>query len=285
MSDSSVKAGVEDVLSSIRRLVDEEGRKILGASKVGADRKPARLVLTDALRVAETNEASQADSLVNLARDFSVDAFLIREAEFAPVEPANRKIEPMVLKASDRVYPIPPRAQPRPVAAVTPNKQQESRDLAGSLSAKIEALEAAIARTEDQWEPDGISDDAYAGTRTRRIHWDTEAGFDQSDPEAGKDRADASNERDEPETGEAATFVRDRKPQDQNRRTAGVSPDPDPEALAAASVEMDEDALRALITEVVRKELQGALGERITRNIRKLVRREINRALAAQTLD
>ena len=47
---------------------------------------------------------------------------------------------------------------------------------------------------------------------------------------------------------------------------------------------LDEEALRDLVAEIVRQELQGALGERITRNVRKLVRREIQRALAAQEL-
>ena len=48
---------------------------------------------------------------------------------------------------------------------------------------------------------------------------------------------------------------------------------------------LDEDALRDLVADIVREELQGALGERITRNVRKLVRREIHRALAAQELE
>ncbi|UTS81241.1 hypothetical protein [Phaeobacter piscinae] len=47
---------------------------------------------------------------------------------------------------------------------------------------------------------------------------------------------------------------------------------------------LDEHALRELVSEIVREELQGALGERITRNVRKLVRREIHRALSAQNL-
>ncbi len=42
---------------------------------------------------------------------------------------------------------------------------------------------------------------------------------------------------------------------------------------------IDEAALRAMIAEVVRDELKGALGERVSRNIRALVRREIARAL------
>ncbi|MDH5452409.1 MAG: hypothetical protein OEY05_05050 [Paracoccaceae bacterium] len=42
---------------------------------------------------------------------------------------------------------------------------------------------------------------------------------------------------------------------------------------------IDTETLRELVTEIIRQELQGPLGERITRNVRKLVRREINRAL------
>lgn len=48
---------------------------------------------------------------------------------------------------------------------------------------------------------------------------------------------------------------------------------------------VDEDALRAIIADVVREELQGELGVRITRNVRKLVRREIRLALAAQDIE
>ncbi|MEL6204453.1 MAG: hypothetical protein AAFR47_03970 [Pseudomonadota bacterium] len=49
--------------------------------------------------------------------------------------------------------------------------------------------------------------------------------------------------------------------------------------------EVDEEQLRALIAEVVHKELQGQLGERVTRNIRRLVQREIARALEARGND
>ncbi|WP_425038009.1 hypothetical protein [Primorskyibacter sp. S187A] len=48
---------------------------------------------------------------------------------------------------------------------------------------------------------------------------------------------------------------------------------------------VDEDMLRGIVTSIVREELRGVLGERITRNVRKLVRREIQRALASHELD
>jgi hypothetical protein len=48
---------------------------------------------------------------------------------------------------------------------------------------------------------------------------------------------------------------------------------------------LDEDSLRDLVSDMVREELQGELGDRITRNVRKLVRREIQRALASREFE
>lgn len=48
---------------------------------------------------------------------------------------------------------------------------------------------------------------------------------------------------------------------------------------------IDESVLRQMVVDIVREELQGALGERITRNVRRLVRREIHRALASHELE
>lgn len=47
---------------------------------------------------------------------------------------------------------------------------------------------------------------------------------------------------------------------------------------------VDDDELRALVAEVIGEELRGPLGERMTRNIRRLVRREVQRALAMRDL-
>ena len=48
---------------------------------------------------------------------------------------------------------------------------------------------------------------------------------------------------------------------------------------------IDEHTLREIIADVVREELQGNLGQRITRNVRKMVRREIRLVIAADELD
>lgn len=46
----------------------------------------------------------------------------------------------------------------------------------------------------------------------------------------------------------------------------------------------DGDELAALVRRMITEELRGELGEQVTRNIRKLVRIEIDRALAAKDL-
>ncbi|MCL1628006.1 hypothetical protein M3N55_04625 [Roseibaca sp. V10] len=56
------------------------------------------------------------------------------------------------------------------------------------------------------------------------------------------------------------------------------------EAAETADTVIDEDALAELVARIVRQELQGELGERITRNIRKLVRAEVARELQMRNL-
>lgn len=64
-----------------------------------------------------------------------------------------------------------------------------------------------------------------------------------------------------------------------------------PVAEVMPGLPQDEDSifseavLRELVRDLLRAELQGDLGERITRNIRKLVRAEIARAMAVQSLE
>ena len=58
------------------------------------------------------------------------------------------------------------------------------------------------------------------------------------------------------------------------------------EMLANLSMALESDeALRDLIAEIVRQELAGALGERITRNVRRLVRRELRQMMSTEEFD
>ena len=109
--------------------------------------------------------------------------------------------------------------------------------------------------TDDQWEPDDTGDSDYSGTEAPAMIWDDADPMETVDDDAVP----------------VADTVADFEPQD------GFSQSVDDI--------LDEEALRDIVSDIVREELQGALGERITRNVRKLVRREIHRALAAQDLE
>ena len=69
-----------------------------------------------------------------------------------------------------------------------------------------------------------------------------------------------------------------------SQETAEADGDNDLFALDEPTM-LDEEALQELVADIVRQELQGVLGERITRNVRRLVRREIKRALAMRDLE
>lgn len=325
-------AQIEDVLSSIRRLVREETRPEPAGEQSAAPEetvsKAERLVLTPSLRVDdEPEEIASADLQKEIAAAWKDgawaesearadvgDAFVAEEqaAQFPELETADLSLaaadEALLAESGfDDGYDggvdalagvagetAEDESASAPAAAEEAAGTEQGQDLfvalrhvaerAGvapaeadtdaedeppfvepafqstrseSLSAKIEALEAAIGRTRDQWEPDGLSGDAYAGTPVETIAWrDHSEDEDMSAPQAG---VEGGSETDaEAETGQLM---------------------PEEEAV------LDEESLRELVAEIVRQELQGALGERITRNVRKLVRREIHRALAAQDLE
>ncbi|QPZ92516.1 hypothetical protein [Thioclava electrotropha] len=65
---------------------------------------------------------------------------------------------------------------------------------------------------------------------------------------------------------------------------ASTSDQPDA-ALHPLAQSMTETQLRHLVSSLLREELQGALGAKITRNLRKMVRREVQRALMSRDLD
>ncbi len=249
-------SGIEDVLSSVKRLVSEDGRKVSDADTATAPRKPGRLVLTDALRVGDAPKSEP----------------LKLEPKYSPEDSAK----PMLLRACDIVQ---PGEAANHDGAEEVGDETTSENLSGSLSAKIEALEAAIARTEDQWEPDGDSDDAYSGTPSKALHWIPAPTFEEEETEG----VDATSGEAGAPKEEPATFVRhgDTPKVDPVEDDAPGETIEDEIGLSAS----EEEALREMIAEVVRSELQGALGERITRNVRKMVRREIHRALTAKELE
>ncbi|MEX0304617.1 MAG: hypothetical protein AB3N24_19535 [Leisingera sp.] len=159
---------------------------------------------------------------------------------------------------------------------------------AASVVRKIAELEARSAGAEGQeqqhWEPDSQTEAPFAGSGTDTIEWrDEPLSARQS---SSREEADDAEEPEgftggaaEPGTGQPAGSASAETVAEAAITGAAM------ESLAeAGDTYLDEDSLRDLVASIVREELQGPLGERITRNVRKLVRREIHRALAAHDL-
>ncbi len=242
MSDPATNSEGSDVLSSIRRLVGETSAKISVATKSA---ESDMLLLTPQLRVEST------DVLRLMPEDAvpSSDEWL--EFEEPPLTDWDLDEDGAANEAS---VPAPADSGAVTRAVLTPSEEHLA------LSAKIAALETAIARTEDQWEPDGTGRDAYSGTDAPAMTWHENVDLDGN----GKPIQPVSLPVKEPacvgQEGHAA----------------------DTDLYEDV---IDEETLRAMVAQIVRSELQGELGERITRNVRKLVRREIQRALTARFLD
>ena len=162
-----------------------------------------------------------------------------------------------------------------------------------SFAEKIAALEAVIGQADEQWEPDGESNEANAGTSVETLAWEdleeelvdvapfasaeTEEHLDD-DPQVAT-TSEVTPEFEQPNSDHAEADILDATLLAEQAVADEVLG-----GIAADEAVMDEESLRELVTDIVREELQGALGERITRNVRKLVRREIHRALAVQDL-
>ena len=213
MSDPVANVEVEDVLSSIRRLVSEDSRpsiKTATSVTLSAD----RLVLTPALRVEDH-----------------------QDEDVAAVEPTIRVWSEFG-------------AGPEDQDAMLVDRSENDSDA-----------------TSDVYEPEYAEDvqDHYERPQ-EETHEVPEAPSMKSD-EVGSDSDAYNAEGDNAET---------------------VEVDVEPQQATSSQVVdelLDENALRDIVRETVREELQGALGERITRNVRKLIRSEIHRALAAQELE
>ena len=302
MSESVTNVEVEDVLSSIRRLVSDEKRPSVA---VISEPSNDRLVLTPALRVAGSDEiadnetdnvpAIQAwsdfgaspdhkdalpdsemtddipkldddeDMLLDPQTEADVDTHDDNNDEqndhqnqevTAEVEPEPFVLDSVVETSEPEIVEDVAAAE-IPVAKLLEDQSEAAffAKSSATLGSKIAALETVIGKTDDQWEPDDTGDSDYSGTEAPAMIWDDADPMETVDDDAVP----------------VADTVADFEPQD------GFSQSVDDI--------LDEEALRDIVSDIVREELQGALGERITRNVRKLVRREIHRALAAQDLE
>ena len=118
-----------------------------------------------------------------------------------------------------------------------------------ALELSIEELEEAVAKLPDDWDADH-----------------NPLALDLSSVAQGPEEANSE----EPETDQSAPLFDKSELEDLIVSKMGEL--------------IDQEALRALVVKTVHEELGGELGERITRNVRKLVRREINRVMTSRDL-
>ena len=155
-------------------------------------------------------------------------------------------------------------------------------DLAG-LEATIAELEAAVTAQSDDWEPD-------EGESFEQSAWAVSAFQMPDDDSDGPAEIEGDHEvsvSDETEHQPPEPEMVETPVDEQDLAEADLS-EPDilgAELAAVVSSAIDKEALRALVVEIVHDELSGELGERITRNVRKLVRREINYVLTSREMD
>ena len=285
MSDPVTNVEIEDVLSSIRRLVSESGgaqAEVRKASKIFENKapepvseaespaeKPAvldKLVLTPSLRVAEAPETvfeSEVTSEPEAEAEAEPEIEAADEAEDAH-EAAEHHSE-----VSEETQPEAVSEESAERAAEAEQTPEQSADEhvnapeGESLKDRIEQLEAAVSSQDGEWEEE--NDESV-----ETLQWEDHGDEGASDENMSAPEAFAEQHHDFDAADEADKITEAEDEYD---------------FLAGDETLLDEDTLREMVADIVRQELQGALGERITRNVRKLVRREIHRALMAQEFE
>ena len=333
MSDPVSNIEIEDVLSSIRRLIsesassDDRGRSVTGE----------KLVLTPAFRVHDTGSEDQDDSaaetkapVLELVHPIAFDA---RKPSDTPEEPptfshwngglaspeadAQDEITADAVDHDDSAYDDAELLSGFDEMA-TPSGAAASE--AESLENRIAELEAAVSATLGGWEPDGGEETAQAEVlkfHAARLRAEGEGRDLKSDgpsleitdaeltdaalTDAETDSETVSETVEEPAEQKAplaekpllfrsysAQTIKADLPEVPiaNRGAEQGAEQVDPLDLRDEDTDViDEAALQALVSRLVREELQGDVGEKITRSVRSLVRREIARAFTLKGLE
>ena len=288
-----------------------------------APQEPEALVLTPALRVHEGGRTEPDSPAPEAIEEAPFEEAVDEGAEAAPEVFADHVAEPAAEAVQEAVAesvsaddlpeaPAEPETLEAKIAALEAliaGSNEGAAALSEAPAAEPDAPEAETTDTTDMapdpapeealdWEdhdPDAPEAEA-APNAAEEAPQDTPA--EQQDTLAEQEEAqqddtsEALDQDDDQPPAKPFVFVsRNSVPGPEAAPEAEAGDDGDTDAseeLVSAAADLgaiDEEALRDMVVEIVREELQGALGERITRNVRRLVRREIHRALASQELD
>jgi hypothetical protein len=302
---------IEDVVSSVRRLVSNEQRPRTLSRDLNAD----RLLLTPALRVvADTSPLSPLILATPMSEQATAQVVEPEpDAKVAESAPEAVAEAPMVVEADweEEIWTAP---QPslaevalgaEEAEVLTASSDEGEGDaLIGAFAAELDETPEPWAQVETEWEEDNPITfvplrrraENLAAKVAAAVQGDSiqispqpsesaEVSAALTDDQEGAPWLDAGRVEDPldlepalpPEPGSEETSAE--VPGQEHMATELLDADGSPIAV------LDEAALQDIVRQIIRDELQGVLGERITRNVRKLVRSEINRALVARDLD
>jgi hypothetical protein len=293
---------IEDVVSSVRRLVSNEQNARRTSRDLGAE----RLILTPSLRVV-----SELSPLAPLVLDERIAEAPETEShppeEVLEVEPDDTAVELIEAEWEDEIW-----TEPEVVSLGEVALAAEEAEVLASPAAAEEPEVAAEAPTveaesSEAWRAEWTDEEPVPFIPLRRRAEDLAARLaagdvletDDGDDEMAEEEAaaepapavapDVAPEllEDDPELSAFEEDVAVAKGQDAALSDAAAPRLPTEiiDADGTPLAVLDEAALQEIVRQMIREELQGALGERITRNVRKLVRAVINRALIARDLD
>ena len=324
MSEPMTTVEIEDVLFSIRRLVSEDLRPTHKLVSAALQKGASKLILTPALRIVPDERSALPERADGLHEPDNLQTILygIESAtatgavDGLPIFGSVRQSEPGsaandILAAGQEM--IVTDANFLTTAMSRINGLTSVDAVAAPPQDTIEAVVAAVGAAvgPDEWELDGgepapqaaawadanWTSDGAAGTAGS-----TEKSSDMLQQDADDDTAntaklsevsgqavEADIQQGQAKVGEDAVVGADSivfhdkvltEPD-----TSGQANPVDADDLDDSAAFVSEDLLREIVRDMIREELQGTLGERITRNVRKLVRVEISRALASRDFD
>jgi hypothetical protein len=251
MSGPQGSSEIEDFVSSVRRLVSVEARSRPTTRELAQD----RLVLTPAFRVVPDADEPEAPLIPS-----------------APSEDETPARAPDVGDTDAAVVPAPVAADQTFDAEWEEEIWAEPGQPLSELALGAEEAEVIAESPPGSLEADmSVSADAVKDGSP----W-AEVGDDWLD----EDLPPASGTPVPPAVGRSTETTAER-PDVLRLTAADMLTDSEGNPLTV----LDEAALQQIIRQLIREELKGVLGERITQSVRKLVRAEINRALAAHALD
>ncbi|AZL60725.1 hypothetical protein EI545_19010 [Tabrizicola piscis] len=291
---------IEDVVSSVRRLVSPDARPRTVSRDLGME----KLLLTPALRVMPEAEikpdtlvltqfvAETAPEVEDVLADVLTDPMPAEAAEVIADVQAEAPLHVVEGEWEDAFW-----SEPEPDLAELALEVEEAELVAPQVGTEVPAdvMVEAAPEAAAVVIPD-LAEDALEGLHT--------AAAPEPEPELAPEAApDVAAEADTDAPADAAPWEQDAEnwpdgDMDTAPEEAAILPFPKavstgvPDGLASLTdadgnpvTVLDEAALNEIVRNLIREELQGVLGERITHNVRKLVRAEINRALTARSLD